>query len=192
MIIETPIHILSCKCTQNTLPAYSLAAPGGVGPSSAGPSGPSNSFAPAHDCGFNHSHPPPRGVTMAPRTSQSPAPQPATTVEQTLLFARLVAGSFSLPTLCDADALPGEITSAGEIPPSYDAITNRNGASMERRSSGSSVATARGRTSSRGGPASAIGSSPGSAPSTSRGRSNSTTTTSRRSPSVASTLGRRE
>lgn len=76
-------------------------------------------------------------------------------VEENLLFARLVAG---------------EITNAGEEPPSYQAV--KIGAAIQRRTSNSSLMTARGRDSNRGA-SSQAGSSPGSGgrASTSRGRS---------------------
>ncbi|KAM0749112.1 hypothetical protein T439DRAFT_327607 [Meredithblackwellia eburnea MCA 4105] len=145
VIIETPIHILSCKCTQNVLPAYSTVS-SGPGPSgSASSSGASLSFNNTQDCGFNHlTNQPTRGqstLSYSGVRSSSAHHQPTvTTVEQNMLFARLVAG---------------EETPAGEVPPTYQAVINHDPSAgteavvpvlMERTDSSMSDITTRGRT----------------------------------------------
>lgn len=117
---QTPIHVLSCRCTQNTLPEYSYAIPG---TSIASPSGtsttlsssgntPAHAFAAPASCGFNHSSTAlatPIHVRASAARSLTPAPAQLATLEQSLLFARLVAG---------------EETSEGEVPPAYAAISS--------------------------------------------------------------------
>ena len=114
VIIESPIHILSCRCTTNALPAYS---PSGTLPGINS----SSSATGATECSHNHSGSSSRlGVSMhmsvgssrhAHAASGTISPNghhaaPVTTLAQSMLFARLVAG---------------EETPAGEVPPTYDA-----------------------------------------------------------------------
>ncbi|KAI5477665.1 arrestin domain protein [Pseudohyphozyma bogoriensis] len=136
VIIETPIHILSCRCTQNILPAYTSSSAAGT--SRAGSPHVTNGV---YDCGFNHAT---NQVTRGTSTAMSLAShvgrsssahsQPIATLEQNLLFARLVAG---------------EENSAGEVPPTYDAVLanapSAGTVAMERSSSASSGVTQRGR-----------------------------------------------
>lgn len=105
VIVEAPIHILSCKCTQNLLPSYSSAQQS-INPNLT--NGPTN-----HDCGLDHAvgnRPSPLSINMggssqnARSASNHPPPQIAT-LEQSMQYARLVAG---------------EETPAGEVPPSYE------------------------------------------------------------------------
>lgn len=117
VIIESPIHILSCRVTQNSLPAYS-----------ANQSAVSPNAAPLHHCETHpttssrglHLHLGPLGHSGRntqrdqPGGSSTAVPvdvvathhdNPATTtMEQNMLFARLVAG---------------EESPAGEHPPNY-------------------------------------------------------------------------
>lgn len=111
--LQTPIHILSCRATQNVLPAYSSAPAGSTGSAF-------STFGSIPDCGFDHSTNQPVVGPRGPSTmaalaytathggrSSSTHRSPVTTLEQSLLFARLVAG---------------EETPAGEVPPAYDAV----------------------------------------------------------------------
>ncbi|KAL8293022.1 hypothetical protein RQP46_000716 [Phenoliferia psychrophenolica] len=125
VIIETPIHILSCRCTQNTLPAYSSVTSNGViGSPSMGTSS-FSTFGAAPGCGFNHSAPSgavpaargtPSSMSNIGRSSSANAQPAIATIEQNLLFARLVAG---------------EETPAGEVPPSYNAVITHDPSAVE-------------------------------------------------------------
>ncbi|ORY70767.1 or S-antigen, C-terminal domain-domain-containing protein [Leucosporidium creatinivorum] len=117
VIIESPIHILSCRCTANILPAYS---PSGTlpGTSSLSLAGPSEC---SHNVGLPSHSSSRLGVSMhmsvgSSRNAHSLSgagagagghrDPPVATLAQNLLFARLVAG---------------EETPSGEVPPTYDA-----------------------------------------------------------------------
>ncbi|BGP13827.1 hypothetical protein JCM10213v2_001765 [Rhodosporidiobolus nylandii] len=111
IIVETNLHILSCRLQQNLLPAYSAATPTLSGP-------PSSRFTRSRDSASSngehcsHSHPPPSRhngnlhLALAPSAHRN-HDAPVATLEQNLLFARLVSG---------------ETTPAGETPPSYGAV----------------------------------------------------------------------
>ena len=114
-LAQTPIHILSCRCTQNTLPAYSSITPGGIGSQS--PSSYST-FGATPGCSFNHAAPalqPVRGtsssISSIGRSSSANHAPGIATLEQNMLFARLVAG---------------EETPAGEVPPTYQAVISHD------------------------------------------------------------------
>ncbi|GAA5897870.1 hypothetical protein JCM6882_005100 [Rhodosporidiobolus microsporus] len=117
IIVETNLHILSCRLQQNLLPAYSAATPSLSGPSSSSSrstrSRTNTSQSHAQDCAHHH----PTATSSSLRTSHLPSTlnpaahrnhdAPVATLEQNLLFARLVSG---------------ETTPAGETPPTYDAV----------------------------------------------------------------------
>ncbi|GAA6063662.1 hypothetical protein JCM10212_001661 [Sporobolomyces blumeae] len=164
IVVETPVHLLSCRCAQNLLPAYtaSTATLSSAHPSGSG-SGASSSIlaralrgggaAPSsapheHVCGggpapasatsaAHSSHPlastssssstPSRLATatgmgatalhrVAEAVSSSSHPQPVASLEQNLLFARLISG---------------ETTPNGETPPTYEEISRGDGSDAE-------------------------------------------------------------
>ncbi|GAA5969490.1 hypothetical protein JCM11641_008132 [Rhodosporidiobolus odoratus] len=122
IIVETNLHILSCRLQQNLLPAYSAATPTLSSTSS------SSRFTRTRSTTLNtsdtcaHTHPTTAtsrllggagigssgigGVHLTPSSHRS-HDAPVATLEQNLLFARLISG---------------ETTPAGETPPTYEAV----------------------------------------------------------------------
>ncbi|GAA5890874.1 hypothetical protein JCM5296_003450 [Sporobolomyces johnsonii] len=133
IIVEAPCHILSCRCSQNFLPAYSAST---AVLSAAGPSSSASSSAPSilsralrpivsssaphdHVCGSAGASSSARAPnvhlglgTSSTGRSHSAHVAPVATLEQNLLFARL---------------LSGETTPAGETPPTYDEVAEGRG-----------------------------------------------------------------
>ncbi|GAA6043967.1 hypothetical protein JCM8097_004896 [Rhodosporidiobolus ruineniae] len=116
IIVETNLHILSCRLQQNLLPAYSAATPSLTGPSSSrfGRSRTTTSSTPHHDCGHQHPTPSLRNGTITAHLNpasrhHNPHEPPVATLEQNLLFARLISG---------------ETTPAGETPPTYETVVD--------------------------------------------------------------------
>lgn len=125
IVVETPVHLLSCRCAQNLLPAYTASS----ATLSAGPSG-SNSGSSSiitrairtatgtsspheHTCGA----PQPStsglrstgiGATVHRAAVSNHHPTPVASLEQNLLFARLISG---------------ETTPNGETPPTYQEVS---------------------------------------------------------------------
>ncbi|GAA6003870.1 hypothetical protein JCM10207_006445 [Rhodosporidiobolus poonsookiae] len=111
VVVETNVHILSCRLQQNLLPAYSASLPSLSGPSSSRSSR-RNQQNQSHDCSHHHTTTPARTNNL--HLSLNPAAHrnheaPVATLEQNLLFARLISG---------------ETTPAGETPPTYDAVVD--------------------------------------------------------------------
>ncbi|GAA5968146.1 hypothetical protein JCM21900_001092 [Sporobolomyces salmonicolor] len=137
IIVEAPCHILSCRCSQNFLPAYSAstAVLSAAGPSSAAsapsPSILSRALRPIVSSSAPHDHV--CGSATAPSSARAPNvigigtastgrshsahPAPVATLEQNLLFARL---------------LSGETTPAGDTPPTYDEVAEGRAGQGER------------------------------------------------------------
>ncbi|GAA5823094.1 hypothetical protein JCM11251_007483 [Rhodosporidiobolus azoricus] len=115
IIVETNLHILSCRLQQNLLPAYSAATPSLSGPSSSrSQRSRTNTSSQAHADTCAHNHPVPASRTSHLPATLNPAAHrnheaPVATLEQNLLFARLVSG---------------ETTPAGETPPTYDTVVD--------------------------------------------------------------------
>ncbi|GAA5827214.1 hypothetical protein JCM5353_007979 [Sporobolomyces roseus] len=125
IVVETPVHLLSCRCAQNLLPAYTASS----ATLSAGPSGSTSgsssiitrairtatgtSTPHEHTCGV----PQPSttglrstgiGATVHRAAASNHHPTPVASLEQNLLFARLISG---------------ETTPNGETPPTYQEIS---------------------------------------------------------------------
>ncbi|GAA5859063.1 hypothetical protein JCM8547_003988 [Rhodosporidiobolus lusitaniae] len=120
IIVETNLHILSCRLLQNLLPSYSAATPLISGPSSSSSglgsrlgrsSRPTTSSATSHCSHHGPSssshHTSGLHLSLNPSSSSRSHDPPVATLEQNLLFARLISG---------------ETTPAGETPPTYDAV----------------------------------------------------------------------
>lgn len=119
VIIEAPVHLLSCRCTATILPPYTSPDSGDNSPSVHGSAaaGGSTPFTQPPDCGAHGTpgggHHSARAVTPLHLTAQPPtrAPSPGrvhdpptTSIDQTLLFERLVSG---------------QVGTGGEVPPTY-------------------------------------------------------------------------
>ncbi|GAA5986070.1 hypothetical protein JCM10908_006394 [Rhodotorula pacifica] len=108
IVVEAGVVMLSCRLSQNILPAYTDATASVSAPSGSRSSRNATTRTATHTCGNNNDPSRASHLHLVPHsTNANRATAPLATLEDTLLFSRLISG---------------ETTPAGETPPTYDAV----------------------------------------------------------------------